>query len=238
MSEVTSEVVSVNVALPVWVPETRSTDKTAINKQPVTGDVAVRTLGLEGDEVGDKKFHGGVDQAVYAFAREDLDLWSDRLGRHLPSGSMFGENLTTGGIDVNGAVLGETWRVGSALLEVCSVRIPCKVFANWLGMAGYENAGWMKRFIAEGRPGPYLRVLEEGRLRAGDVITVESRPDHGVSVSTMFRALTTERSLLPDLLRYDRLPAKFRTKVERSLLSRNGPESGRNLPSSSHLFYV
>ena len=162
-------------------------------------------LGLEGDQVADTVNHGGIYQAVYAFAQEDLEAWAGRLGG--PVGpAMFGENLTTVGIDVNEAVVGEHWRIGTALLSPVEVRIPCSVFTNWLGVNHLDNAVWNKRFTAEGRPGPYLRVLEEGVLQAGDEIVVEHRPEHGFTVSMMFRALTTEPELLPTLLTVPGLP--------------------------------
>src|SRR5689334_10759672 len=110
-------VLSVNIGLPrdeEWAGNLR---RTAIEKRSVTDPVAVRTLGMDGDEVADKVNHGGIDKAVYAFAREDLDHWGAQLGRHLPPG-LFGENLTTVGIDVNEAEVGERWRIGTALLEV------------------------------------------------------------------------------------------------------------------------
>jgi MOSC domain-containing protein YiiM len=97
---------------------------------------------------------------------------------------------------------------------VCSVRIPCNDFKSWLGVSGYDNRGWVKRFTAEGRPGPYLRVLEEGLLRAGDELEVVHRPDHDVTVSTMFRALTTQAELLPRLLRVEGLPVEARRRAE------------------------
>jgi MOSC domain-containing protein YiiM len=198
-------VLSVNVGLPrdeEWAGNLR---RTAIKKHPVTGPVAVRTLGLDGDQVADTENHGGIHQAVYAFAQEDLDYWTEQLGEQVAP-AMFAENLTTVGIDVNEAVLGERWRVGTSLLQPIGVRIPCNVFKNWLGVRGFDNTAWVKRFTAEGRPGPYLRVLEEGTLQAGDPINVEHRPDHGVTVATMFAALTTDRNLLPELLRVDGLP--------------------------------
>ncbi len=96
---------------------------------------------------------------MYAFAREDLDTGSSRLGQPIRAGQ-FGENLTTSGIDVNAAEVGERWAIGTAQLEVASVRIPCNDFKNWMGLSGYDDTSWVKRFAAEGRPGPYLRVLE------------------------------------------------------------------------------
>ncbi|HET7193637.1 MAG TPA: MOSC domain-containing protein [Nocardioides sp.] len=213
----TATIRSVNVG----TPRTRAwaeIGRTAIEKHPVTGPVRVATLGLEGDQVGDTEHHGGIDQAVYAFAREDLDAWAEQLGAPIADG-MFGENLTTSGIDVNEALVGERWRVGSALLEVASVRIPCNDFKCWMGETGFDNTGWVKRFAAVGRPGPYLRVVEEGALQAGDAVVVEQRPAHGVTVSTMFRALTTDRSLLPELLQVDGLVAEARRAVEKHVAS-------------------
>src|SRR4051794_17262042 len=84
--------VSINVGTPVDAEWAGGIGRTAIAKTQVTGPVDVHRLGVAGDEVADTRDHGGVYQAVYAFAREDLDVWSDRLGRQLPNG-MFGENL-------------------------------------------------------------------------------------------------------------------------------------------------
>lgn len=187
--------------------------QTAIEKRAVDGPVRARRLGLEGDEVGDTRHHGGVDQAVYAFAREDLDVWAEALGAPIRDG-LFGENLTTSGYDVNAAEIGERWRVGGAVLEVASVRTPCLDFQGWLGELGFDSNGWVKRFAAQGRPGPYLRVIEEGDLQAGNEIEVVHRPGHGVTVSHMFGALTTERWLLPDLLVVEGLVAEARRTAE------------------------
>lgn len=208
----TARLVSVNVGRPEpwsWAAIGRS----SIRKQQVVGPALVTTLGLDGDQVSDTRHHGGPDQAVYAFAREDLDRWAELLGRPVPDGQ-FGENLTTQGLDVNEAEVGERWAIGSAVFEVASVRIPCDDFKGWLGQSGYDNAGWVKRFTAEGRPGPYLRVVEEGLVEAGDAIYVVRRPGHGVTVSMMFRALTTERALLPRLLVVDGLVEGARRKAE------------------------
>ena len=182
-----ASLVSVNVGTPQEVSWTRGR-RTAIAKHPVAGPVAVRELGLEGDQVSNRRHHGGVDKAVYAFAREDLDLWGQELGRVLPDG-FFGENLTTRGIDVNAAEIGERWQVGSAVLEVASFRTPCRTFSSWLRVNGLDNTSWSRRFTAAGRPGPYLRVVTEGTLAAGDELSVVRRPGHGVTVAAIFRAV-------------------------------------------------
>ncbi|KUL44440.1 sulfurase [Streptomyces violaceusniger] len=176
---------------------------TGIDKRPVERPVRVSapgpkgqgTSGLFGDTVCDTRHHGGDDQAVYAYAREDLDVWEQELGRELANG-VFGENLTTSGIDVSGALIGERWRVGNELLlEVTSPRIPCRTFAGWLG-----ERGWVKRFTQAAVPGAYLRVLEPGEIRSGDPVEIVHRPDHEVTVAFLFRAETTERELLPRVL--------------------------------------
>jgi MOSC domain-containing protein YiiM len=179
---------------------------TGIDKRPVSGPVAVRApagagSGVDGDTVWDARSHGGPDKAVYAYAREDLDRWEAELGRALPAG-VFGENLTTTGIDVTGARVGERWRVGAdLLLQVAQPRIPCRNFAAWL-----DEQGWMHRFKVAARPGAYLRVLAAGAAAPGDPIVVEGVPGHDVTLGLAFRALTLEPALLPRLVASADLP--------------------------------
>jgi len=151
--------------------------------------------------VGDVKVNGGTDQAVYAYAREDLDWWQAELGRPLHNG-VFGENLTTSGLDVNGALIGERWQVGSdVVLEVSSPRIPCSTFQGWLA-----REGWIKRFTGAALPGAYLRVITPGQVHAGDPVEITYRPPHAVTVAMTFKALTNEPKLLPLLLAADAMP--------------------------------
>ncbi len=176
---------------------------TGIHKSPVEGPVDLRDpgdkgtglgSGVAGDFLGDRRHHGGTDQAVYAVARDELAHWAAEVGRDLPPGA-FGENLTITGLDVDGALVGEIWAVGDVVrLQVTGPRIPCATFARAMG-----EQHWVKRFTARGRTGAYLRVLTPGPVRAGDPVVVESRPDHEITVPLMFRALTTERHLLPRL---------------------------------------
>ncbi|MGZ8738929.1 MAG: MOSC domain-containing protein [Nocardioides sp.] len=207
-------VLSVNVGRPETGDWTGRVGRTAIRKRATDRPVTIRRAGLAGDSVCDQKYHGGPDNAVYVYAREDLDRWAEALGAEVPDGQ-FGENLTTRGIDVNEALVGERWRVGTALLEVAKVRTPCKVFTNFMGITGHDAGQWVKRFTVEGRPGPYLRVLEEGVVQAGDPVVVEHRPDHGVTVSLLFRAITTERGLLPQVLAVEALSETVRAKFGR-----------------------
>jgi MOSC domain-containing protein YiiM len=195
---------SVNVGRPKSVPYSNHPDGvTGIDKRPVEGPVRVAApgpkgtagSGLAGDAVCNWRHHGGNDQAVYAVAREDLDDWERELGRTLPNGA-FGENLTTTGLDVSGARIGERWRIGSeVVLEVTAGRIPCATFQGHLG-----EKGWIKRFTEKAATGAYLRVIVPGEIRAGDAVEIVHVPDHEVTARMDFQANTTDRSLLPRLL--------------------------------------
>jgi MOSC domain-containing protein YiiM len=210
---------SVNVGRPGPSPW-KGLGATGIDKQPVAGAVAVAApgpkgtgaVGLAGDRVYDVRHHGGADQAVYAYAREDLDDWEGKLGRPLPNG-VFGENLTTAGVDVNGAVIGERWRVGpDVVLEVACPRIPCATFQGWL-----DRKGWIKQFTKAAVPGAFLRVIEPGDIQAGDPVEIVSRPEHEVTIALVFRAVTLQPDLLPQLLAADELPAEITEQARRRI---------------------
>jgi MOSC domain-containing protein YiiM len=211
------KLLSVNVGKPRPNPW-KGIRATGIDKRPVDGPVAVVVpgpkgngeVGLAGDRVYDVKHHGGYDQAVYAYAREDLDGWEAEFGRPLANG-VFGENLTTLGLDVNGALIGERWRVGPrVVLEVSCARVPCATFQGWL-----EREGWIRRFTDAAVPGAYLRVIEPGEIRADDPVEIVHRPEHDVTVAFAFRAMTLEPDLLPRLLVADALPREASERIRR-----------------------
>lgn len=159
---------------------------TGIDKRAVAGPVRIGAYGVYADVQADRKHHGGLDKAVYAYAEEDARFWESELGRQLAPG-WFGENLRTEGIDVNAARIGERWRIGDRVeVEVTMPRTPCQTFARWVG--GDDERGWVKRFSAAGRLGPYLRVVTTGRVQAGDEIVVTHRPEDAPTVLEVFRA--------------------------------------------------
>ncbi|WP_246063730.1 MOSC domain-containing protein [Blastococcus colisei] len=174
----------------------------------MTGRVAVHELGLDGDVQVNRKYHGGEGQAVYAYAQEDADFWIAELGRELPPGR-FGENLRTSGLDLTGALLGERWRIGTAMFEVTAPRIPCANFARF-----WDEPQLVKRFTAYGATGAYLRVLETGRIGAGDGVRVVHRPGHGVTTGRAFRIFTTQKARVAELApALHHLPLKDQPKV-------------------------
>ncbi|MGC4945978.1 MOSC domain-containing protein [Streptomyces sp. DT224] len=224
-----THVLSVNIGRPRPNPW-KGISATGIDKRPVDGPVAVAApgpkgtgaVGLAGDRAYDVKHHGGTDQAVYAYAREDLDGWEAELGRPLANG-VFGENLTTLGVDVNGALIGERWRIGpDVVLEVSCSRIPCATFQGWL-----ERDGWIKRFTRAALPGAYLRVIEPGEIRSGDRLEIVHRPAHEVTVALEFRAMTLEPELLPLLAVADALPEEGKELIRRRTRATPPPGGAR-----------
>ncbi|MFC0002714.1 MOSC domain-containing protein [Micromonospora siamensis] len=185
--------------------------RSGIDKRPADGPVPVRRDGLVGDFIAERAHHGGLDQAVYAYAEEDAGWWAAELGRAVPAGA-FGENLTTYAVDVTGAVIGEQWAVGSALLQVTKPRTPCTTFAGFWGVPDL-----IKRFTVRALPGAYLRVLREGEFGPGDPVEVVERPAHGVTIGEVFRAMSLEPELLPRLVEATELPEQLREKARRRL---------------------
>jgi MOSC domain-containing protein YiiM len=183
--------------------------ETAIWKTAVDGPVRVRGVNIDGDAQADRSVHGGPDKAVYAYAIEEIRQWETDLGRNLEMAT-FGENLTTEGVDVSGAIVGERWRVGTTLLEVAQPRLPCFKLGIRLGAPGF-----VRHFALAARPGAYLRISEEGQLEADDEIVLTYQPDHGVSVRLVFQAILRDRALVPRALRAPELPAGLREWMSR-----------------------
>jgi MOSC domain-containing protein YiiM len=197
-------VLSVNLAEVRTIERRGEPVQTGIWKLPAEGRVHAGREGLVGDVQADRRVHGGPDMAVYSYAREDSDWWESELGRPLEHGT-FGENLTLRSVDVNHAPVGERWRVGEALLEVSAPRIPCWKLGVKMG-----DPRFVKRFAKALRPGAYLRVVEEGRLGAGDAVELVERPGHAVTVGLIAEAYLADHSLAPRLLEAPGLPDGWR----------------------------
>jgi len=183
-------IVSVNVGRPRQIAVRRGRPlMSAIGKAPVEGRVRVEGVNMAGDDQADRRVHGGPDKAVYAYASEDAAWWASELDREIGPG-MFGENLTTEGVDVSGAVVGERWRVGTVEFEVSQPRLPCAKLGTRFG-----DLTMVRRFGQASRPGAYLRIMTEGELGAGDSVELLSRPDHGITVALVSDAILLDESL-------------------------------------------
>jgi MOSC domain-containing protein YiiM len=201
------KVLSVNVGLPRTVNYRGTQVITAIWKEPIEGRIGVRGINLAGDGQADRSVHGGVDKAVYAYAREDYAWWESELDRSLLPGT-FGENLTLAGLDPSTALIGERWALGSVVLEVSEPRFPCVK----LGVR-MDDPYFLKRFAAARRTGTYLRIVSEGSIGAGDEIEVVERPSHDVTIGQFAEAYLGDRSQLSRLLAADRLSDHWRSWI-------------------------
>jgi MOSC domain-containing protein YiiM len=205
-----ARIVSVNVGRPQPLAERRGrVMMSAIAKAPVSGPVRVEGVNLAGDDQADRSVHGGPDKAVYVYAREDADWWSDVLGIEIPD-AMFGENLTVEGIDVSGAIIGERWRLGTVELEVCQPRLPC----SKLGLR-FGDLRMVRAFAQASRPGAYMRIVTEGELQAGDEITITHRPGHGVTLALVADAILKDPSLAARAASAPELSAELRGELIR-----------------------
>ena len=211
-----ARVLSINITSVVHQGEwTGSEGRTGIDKRSVAGPIEFKNNGVVGDRVIDTNVHGGYDQAVYAYAQEDAQWWEKEIGEEITAGR-FGENLTTEGIDVNAALVGEQWKIGSVILEVSQPRIPCRVFAGF-----WKRATLIKDFTQAGRPGAYLRIIQEGTATAGDSIEVIFKPDHSVSIRDLFSAKSGERAKINEIKVVPQLSHEFKEWAEKIAATQN-----------------
>ena len=199
-----AKVLSVNVGTPREFEYKNRNAKSAIWKSPVTGRIAARGVNLDGDDQADRVAHGGYDKAVYAYAIEDIAWWEQQVGQTIHYG-VFGENVTTHGISVNEALVGERWEVGTTILEVSEPRIPC-----WRLGVSMEDKTFPRQFTQALRPGSYLRIIVEGDIGANDEINVIAKPDHDLSVRDVFRIFTHNREEFARILEVEQMSADWK----------------------------
>jgi MOSC domain-containing protein YiiM len=214
------QLLSVNVGRPRLVQHQQTTLSTAIFKKPVTGPVEVGELGLAGDDQADKRVHGGVDKAVYAYDDEDYAWWRDELADRAFSPGTFGENLTTRGMPSGHVCLGDRYRIGTAVLEVTQPRVPCLK----LGVKMRDPA-FVKRFHEAILPGFYLRVVEPGTVAAGDPIELVRRAESSLSIAQLYRLRFDAEVEVETLRSVAELPAlseAWRDDLARLVDSRSG----------------
>ncbi|MBT8113087.1 MAG: MOSC domain-containing protein [Gammaproteobacteria bacterium] len=199
-----AKVLSVNVGTPREFEYKNRNAKSAIWKSPVTGRIAARGVNLDGDDQANRVAHGGYDKAVYAYAIEDIAWWEQQVGQTIHYG-VFGENVTTHGISVNEALVGERWEVGTTILEVSEPRIPC-----WRLGVRMEDKTFPRQFTQALRPGSYLRIIVEGDIGANDEINVIAKPDHDLSVRDVFRIFTHNREEFARILEVEQMSADWK----------------------------
>lgn len=204
--EESAHVLSVNVSRATTVEYRGKPLKTGIFKHPIDGRVMLQDASVSGDEQADRKVHGGPTRAAYAYAVEDYLWWQERLGHTMPPGK-FGENFTLRGVDVSGALIGERWQIGNAVVQVTCPRVPCFKLGIAMG-----DQRFIKRFAEALRPGAYLGIVTEGDVAAGDPVDVIWKPDHELTIKEMMRIYLFERERISEML-VPELPPTWRDWV-------------------------
>ena len=201
------KVVSVNIGVKTPIKVGDREAQTGIFKQPIDHEVEIKTLGITGDAVLDRKHHGGPDQAVYAYRVEDYDFWCNELGQTILPGT-FGENLTLEGMPTPHLFIGDRIRFSQVVLEVTAPRIPCNILAARMG-----DSRFAKKFVAAERPGLYFRVIEPGLLKTGEAFLID--PTDRQSISTVQMFSDVKRKLDPaTIARYLELPIDERSRKD------------------------
>jgi MOSC domain-containing protein YiiM len=205
-------VVSLNVGMPREVDWGGRRVRTGIWKVPTEERLPVEHDNLGGDAQADLRVHGGPDKALYAYAAEDYRWWERKLGDSLDPGT-FGENLTTEGIELDDAVIGEVWAVGTAILQVAQTRQPCFKLGIRMG-----DAAFVQEFDRARRFGVYLRIEEVGEIGVGDEIFLLSRPNHGMTAEVFANALDShDPVVIRRLLEVDEVPERIKVWAGRWL---------------------
>ena len=194
-------ILSLNVGLPREVADRKRIVRTGIFKEPVSGPRLLTRSQLEGDGQADLENHGGVDKAAYAYSADHYAYWQRELDRPLPFGQ-FGENFTVTGLSEERAYIGDVFRVGGALVEVTQPRVPCFKLGLRMG-----DPGFVAVFLKSLRSGFSLRVLEEGRVAAGDRFERQREGPGRVSVVEALRLLYFEKDDLDGARRVLDVPA-------------------------------
>jgi MOSC domain-containing protein YiiM len=202
---------SVNIGQEETLVRPQKTEQTGIFKRPVSGRVEITPLGIPGDFIGDKKHHGGPDQALYLYGIEDYRWWSEQLNQSIAPGA-FGENLTIGGLESAEICVGDRFYIGEqVILEATSPRIPCGTLARRMQIPTF-----VKDFRHAQRPGIYCRVIQAGFIQAGDVIKHEPFNGEKLSMRAMMHDHYEPNTSPEHIAFFLRLPIaeRWRTKKE------------------------
>ena len=207
--------ISVNVGATRVIEFEGRTFRTGIFKSPVSGSVSVDQTKLEGDGQADLKSHGGVDKAVYLYPVEHYPFWRQELNEEIAQLGSFGENLTTEGLLEDVVCIGDTFQVGTTIVQVTQPRTPCYKLA-----ARFNRPDLPGRFLKTGKSGFYLRVLDPGQVTADDRFSLCDRDPHPISVShvaNIYHSGLNDRQAIKEILANRSLSAEWRDVFEKRL---------------------
>ena len=205
------QIVSLNIGTPIEIEHNGKPLLTGIYKQPVTGEVYMSRLQLSGDGQGDTVHHGGVDKAVCIYPYEHYPKWEQEFNKKLEAAA-FGENLTTAGLLEHEVYIGDTYRLGEAVIQVSQPRFPCFKLAK-----KHDIPQLPARVLDTGYSGFYVRVLQEGWISAGSTLELLERDPAEVTVAEVLGFLAAGKKKadygrLRELVQIEALATNVREK--------------------------
>lgn len=175
------KVISTNISAPKTVIWKGKKEETGIFKKPVKGGIYLGDTDVVDDAVVDRKYHGGIDKACYLFTADIYDEWKAKFTDADWSLGMFGENLTVEGLDERQIYIGDHYQIGEALVEVSEPREPCYKLGIRFGTQTV-----LKPFINQPHCGVYVRVLEQGKVIAGDELKLVKRVQEEFTMARIY----------------------------------------------------
>lgn len=205
------QIISTNIAKPTRILWRGKQVTTGIYKKPTNQPLYLGKENVKGDEVSDRKVHGGIYKACYLFSAEHYQYWKNLYPELDWNWGLLGENLTVSGLDETKIHIGDIYKIGTALVQITQPREPCYKFGVKFGTQKV-----LKQFIAHGFPGTYVRVLEEGHVAVNDNLTLIERPKKSLTTSQFFNLLYAKeknQELLNIAIENEALPLKKRVKL-------------------------
>lgn len=211
------KIISTNISKVKKIIHNGKEIRTGIFKVPTCDKVIIEKMSIIGDEQADLIYHGGEHKAVYAFSSNHYDYWKDTLKNKDLSSGMFGENFTISNLSEENINIGDQFRIGTALLEVSQPRVPCFK----LGIA-LNNKNVLKLFIQNYCTGVYFRVLEPGMAKTGDIVSIEKKSTHDISIKKIFQAYFDKKyvgfeNILSEALALNELAPEWKDKLKKKL---------------------
>lgn len=206
------KIIATNIAKPTTISWNGKTETTGIYKTPTKEPIFLGKELVKGDEVSDKKNHAGEFKACYLFSEDHYAYWQNLYPNLTWNWGMFGENITVSGLDETKINIGDVYKLGSALVQITQPREPCYK----LGLK-FGNQMVIKQFIEYRKPGTYVRVLEEGFVKTGDVLTLVNPAKDSLTTAQFYELLFAKdknQDHIKRILKNDALPLKKRERLK------------------------
>lgn len=209
------EVISTNLSNPTTIIWNQKEELTGMYKIPTFEGITLKKEYVISDYVEDLCNHGGIDKACYIFSSDHYSHWKNLYPSLIWNWGMFGENITVSGLDESTIFIGDIYKIGTSVIQVSQPRQPCYK----LGIR-FENQLILKQFIQFGFPGIYVRILEEGSVKAGDKLELIQRYDESITICEAFQLIYSGskpelKSLLIKTIHNPHIAASFKRQIER-----------------------